>query len=59
MIMKHLKIAMCTQRKAQMHTNVIQPTLNSTLDLDMHLLCQNNCKKTRIENYSRIIRHFN
>ena len=41
--MKHLKISMCTQRKAQMCTNVIQRTLNSTLALKNDFLSIPTC----------------
>ena len=41
--MKHLKISMCTQRKAQLHTNVIQCTLNSILALENDLLSTPTC----------------
>ena len=41
--MKHLKISMCTQRKAQLHTNVIQRTLNSVFTLENDLLSTPTC----------------
>ena len=41
--MKHLVISICTQRKAQMHINVIQCTLNSTLAFENDLLSIPTC----------------